>query len=181
MNPEHRQRHILDRLAEQGTVGIDDLARSLGVSAMTIHRDLDHLTRAGRLRKVRGGAMPAEHTPVDDRCLACYGSLNPRTQVVLHWSDGSQRVACCPHCGLMVLSRGAEAIASVLVTDFLFGRIVNGRSATYLAAPEIAICCTPTVLAFEALADAQRFQAGFRGEIIDLDGALAFVRTSMHF
>lgn len=181
MNPDHRQRHILDRLADQGAVGIDDLAHTLGVSTMTIHRDLDQLAQAGRLRKVRGGAVPAEPAPAGERCLACYGSLNPRTQVVLHWSDGSQRLACCPHCGLMALARSAEAITSILVTDFLFGRTVNGRSAAYLAAPEIAICCTPAVLAFEALADAQRFQAGFGGEIVDLDGALAFVRTSMHF
>jgi hypothetical protein len=37
------------------------------------------------------------------------------------------------------------------------------------------------VLAFEDAHNAQRFQAGFGGEILDLDGALAFVRTSMHF
>lgn len=181
MNADHRQRHILEALADRGTVVIDELAQSLGVSAMTIHRDLDHLARAGHLRKVRGGATPAEPTPADDRCLACYGPLNPRTQMVLHWNDGSQRLACCPHCGLMVLGRGSEAIASILVTDFLFGRIVNGRNATYLAGPEIAICCTPTVLAFEDAHNAQRFRAGFGGDILDLDEALAYVRTSMDF
>ena len=74
-----------------------------------------------------------------------------------------------------------ESIASILVTDFLFGRIVNGRTAMYLAAPNLSICCTPTVLAFEEAHNAQRFQAGFGGEILDLNEALAFVRTTMHF
>jgi hypothetical protein len=181
MTSNQRQHYILESLASQGSVRIDELTGALNVSAMTVHRDLDQLASAGRLRKVRGGAVPAEPVEMDELCLACYGTLSPRTQMVLHWADGSQRRACCPHCGLMVLSRDTDAIASILVTDFLFGRIVNGRTASYLAAPDLSICCTPTVLAFEDAHNAQRFQAGFGGEILDLDGALAFVRTSMHF
>ena len=118
--------------------------------------------------------------PDDDRCVACYGLLNLRTQVVLHMTDGSQRRACCPHCGLMAVSRGSEAVSGVLVTDFLYGRIVNGRTATYLAEPTVSVCCTPTVLAFEDLLDAQRFQAGFGGQLLSLDEALAFLRAEMH-
>lgn len=175
-----RQRSILDTLTQHDSVSISDLAQTLQVSPMTVHRDLDQLERAGRLRKVRGGALPAEPAETADVCLACYAPLNTRTQVVLHGLGGGQSRACCPHCGLMALSRGMETITSVLVTDFLFGRMVNGRTATYLAAPSIAVCCTPTVLTFEDVRDAQRFQAGFGGEILDLDGALAFVRTSMH-
>jgi hypothetical protein len=49
-----------------------------------------------------------------------------------------------------------------------------------VAESTISLCCTPTILAFEDTHDAQRFQAGFGGEILDLDEALAFVRTSMH-
>lgn len=181
MIPDHRQHFILDSLASQGSVNIADLARALDVSPMTVHRDLDQLELAGRLRKVRGGALPVAPPPgSDDVCMACYAQLNPRTQVVLHWTDGSQRRACCPHCGLMALGRASEMITSVLVTDFLLGRMVNGRTATYVAAPNITVCCTPTVLSFEDAHNARRFQAGFGGEIFDLDGALAFVHTSMH-
>lgn len=53
-----RERHdlIRRRVLADGTVGIDELARNFGVSAMTIHRDLDTLQSAGWLRKIRGGA-----------------------------------------------------------------------------------------------------------------------------
>lgn len=181
MIANHRQQFILDALASQGSVRIDDLASALDVSAMTVHRDLDQLASAGRLRKVRGGAVPAEPVEMDELCLACYGTLSPRTQMVLHWADGSQRRACCPHCGLMALSRGLEEVTSFLVTDFLFGRSVNGRTAAYVAESSISLCCTPTILAFEDAHDAQRFQAGFGGQLFDLDGALAYVRATMHF
>lgn len=179
LNPRHS--YILDKLAHRGSVRIDDLASALSVSPMTVHRDLDQLERAGRLRKVRGGAVPAEAPAVaDDRCLVCYGSVNPRTQVVLHMADGTQRRACCPHCALMALGRRPQTITSVLVTDFLLGRSVNVRTATFLATPAIAICCSPTVLAFEDVQLARRFQAGFGGELLDLDAALAYVQTTMH-
>jgi len=182
MSFNQRQQYILESLASQGSVRIDDLARALVVSSMTIHRDLDQLARAGQLRKVRGGAVPAAPPPeADDVCVACYAQLSPRTQVVLHLADDSQRRACCPHCGLMMLSRGLEEVSSFLVTDFLYGRSVNGRTAAYVAESSIALCCTPTILAFEATSDAQRFQAGFGGQLFNLDGALAFVRTTMHF
>ncbi len=174
-----RQRLILDTLAQKGTVGISDLVQTLHVSPMTVHRDLAQLERAGQLRKVRGGAVLTERaTEAAGSCLACFGPLNPRTQVVLHLTDGSQRRACCPHCGLMALGQGA--VTSVLVTDFLHGRMVNGRTAAYIAMPEITVCCTPTLLAFEDVEDARRFQIGFAGQLLSLEEALAFLQAEMH-
>lgn len=41
---------------ERGTASVDDLAEMLGVSRMTIHRDITHLESRGFLRKVRNGA-----------------------------------------------------------------------------------------------------------------------------
>ncbi len=52
-----RHARVLELIEKHGEVSIDDLAQSFGVSAMTIHRDLDELEERGRLRKVRGGAM----------------------------------------------------------------------------------------------------------------------------
>ncbi|MEW9265075.1 DeoR/GlpR family DNA-binding transcription regulator [Kineococcus endophyticus] len=51
------RRHVIaERVRAQGSVRIDALAEEFGVSAMTIHRDLDHLHSRGVLRKVRSGA-----------------------------------------------------------------------------------------------------------------------------
>lgn len=51
-----RHAAILSRLAVQRTVRVAELAESLGVSEMTIRRDIDGLDSAGALRKVHGGA-----------------------------------------------------------------------------------------------------------------------------
>jgi DeoR/GlpR family transcriptional regulator of sugar metabolism len=54
--PHDRRDWIRDRVLDIGFARIDDLAIELGVSAMTIHRDLDRLEDEGWLRKVRGAA-----------------------------------------------------------------------------------------------------------------------------
>jgi DeoR/GlpR family transcriptional regulator of sugar metabolism len=53
-----RQRHesILNEIRVRGAVRVTDLAAVLGVSDMTIRRDLDTLDEAGLLQKVHGGA-----------------------------------------------------------------------------------------------------------------------------
>ncbi|MEG3626784.1 DeoR/GlpR family DNA-binding transcription regulator [Streptomyces poriticola] len=51
-----RREVIRHEVLRQGFTRIDDLARVLQVSVMTVHRDLDALAEEGWLTKVRGGA-----------------------------------------------------------------------------------------------------------------------------
>lgn len=53
---QQRQDLIVERLRERGAVRVADLVRELGVSDMTIRRDLEHLHERGLLVKVHGGA-----------------------------------------------------------------------------------------------------------------------------
>jgi hypothetical protein len=99
--------------------------------------------------------------------------------MVLRMADSSQRRACCPHCGLIALSESYPSVASALVTDFLYGRTVNCRTASYVIESQVSFCCTPTFLAFERREDAERFQKGFGGKVLDLGGALAALENDM--
>lgn len=51
-----RHAYILERLQTDGAVRVADLVRALGVSDMTVRRDLEGLAGQGRLLKVHGGA-----------------------------------------------------------------------------------------------------------------------------
>ena len=55
-----RQNMILERVREEGAVRVADLVRDLGVSDMTIRRDLEILQGRGLLEKVHGGAAAIE-------------------------------------------------------------------------------------------------------------------------
>jgi DeoR/GlpR family transcriptional regulator of sugar metabolism len=52
-----REEAIVSWVEADGRVALADLAERCGVSEMTIRRDLDSLTAAGRLQRVRGGAV----------------------------------------------------------------------------------------------------------------------------
>jgi len=56
MLARQRQALILERVREDGAVKVADLVRELGVSDMTVRRDLEILDERGLLEKVHGGA-----------------------------------------------------------------------------------------------------------------------------
>jgi DeoR/GlpR family transcriptional regulator of sugar metabolism len=56
MLARQRQALILERVRETGAVRVAELARDLGVSDMTVRRDLEILHEHGLLEKVHGGA-----------------------------------------------------------------------------------------------------------------------------
>ncbi|GII03796.1 DeoR/GlpR family DNA-binding transcription regulator [Planobispora takensis] len=59
MLAQQRQQAILERVRNHGGVRVADLVRDLGVSDMTIRRDLEVLAERGLLEKVHGGATAA--------------------------------------------------------------------------------------------------------------------------
>jgi DeoR/GlpR family transcriptional regulator of sugar metabolism len=61
--PTERRQTILRVLAESGSVSVSELSEMTGASLATIHRDLEHLSQAGRLVRVHGGATTADDDP----------------------------------------------------------------------------------------------------------------------
>jgi len=60
MYAAERQQRILDSARVDGRVEVAALAEMLAVTPETVRRDLTHLERLGRLRRVHGGAIPVE-------------------------------------------------------------------------------------------------------------------------
>ena len=54
--PAMRRQQILERIQREGGVSVADLARDLTVSSITVHRDLEQLSRDGLVERVHGGA-----------------------------------------------------------------------------------------------------------------------------
>lgn len=187
MLPINRHQRILDILNEQGIVHISQLSQEFTVSEMTIHRDLAQLETEGYLRKVRGGAVPVPRPPQTsgqstapaENCFMCKMTPRSQTQMTLNLADGTVKRACCPHCGLHGLQMMGDHVISALVTDFLRGNIINAQAAIYLVEPDITVCCTPTILAFQRKDDALRFQKGFGGQLMSMSNTLDHLSQAM--
>ena len=57
--PDFRQKSILERIEQRGSVTVIELAETLNVSEMTIRRDLNELENIGLIRRTHGGAVNA--------------------------------------------------------------------------------------------------------------------------
>ena len=181
-SPVSRQRQIVDLLQVRRTMTVQELVTELGVSPMTIHRDLNRLSDTGQVAKTRGGvALPSRTTSGNTApmaCAMCNRTVPERTAVIVQSQQRGLIGACCPHCGLALLDR-CTADDQVLVTDFLYGQMISPVDAAYLLDSDVVTCCRPGILAFTCRQDAERFQRGFGGKIMTLAQAQDYLRNKL--
>jgi DeoR/GlpR family transcriptional regulator of sugar metabolism len=72
-----RQAIVLERVREEGAVRVSDLARLLGVSDMTVRRDLEFLQGRGLIEKVHGGATSIPGSALFEPGFATKSVLQP--------------------------------------------------------------------------------------------------------
>src|SRR3972149_3045127 len=60
MSQETRQKQICELISRRGECSIEELVERLGVSGMTIRRDLQALAAQGKVIRTHGGAAMAE-------------------------------------------------------------------------------------------------------------------------
>jgi Fe2+ or Zn2+ uptake regulation protein len=180
--PAERQQKILDLLRERKTLKIHELVEQFKVSPMTIHRDLRNLAAKGLVTKVHGGVtltrmLPKNEAP-SNSCALCGNPVPTRTAIIIHGSGGETLHACCPHCGLILLGR-QEGSVMAMTADFLYGQMGSAREAVYLVESTVDTCCTPSVLSFTRQQDAQRFQHGFGGRMMNFEQAQKYLQDAM--
>ena len=75
-----RQRHayILERVNVDGAVRVADLVRDLGVSDMTVRRDLEYLGQRGAVERVHGGATAISGTALFEPGFTTKSALRQR-------------------------------------------------------------------------------------------------------
>ena len=70
-------------------------------------------------------------------------------------------------------------VQTALACDFLYGRMVNARQATYVMNSRVNLCCEPSVLCFASADEARAFNQGFGGCIFKMDEAVSQLKDLM--
>jgi DNA-binding LacI/PurR family transcriptional regulator len=87
VHAEERHQALLRWLRAKGSIRVAEVAEELGVSAITIRRDVEHLASKGLLTRVHGGAMlPANLEPVpagEDAMVSTRSLLSSREPLTL--------------------------------------------------------------------------------------------------
>ncbi|NIL42680.1 DeoR/GlpR transcriptional regulator [Salinispora arenicola] len=122
MYAEERQQEIVRLARSNGRVDVATLAGTLQVTTETIRRDLTVLERAGVLRRVHGGAIPAER-------LGFEPALATRDSVLIHEKEriATMALAEVPSEGSIILDAGSTTarLAEALPTDRELTVVVN--------------------------------------------------------
>jgi DeoR/GlpR family transcriptional regulator of sugar metabolism len=119
MLARERQARILDELENRGSVKVRELVRLLGVSDMTIRRDLEALARERLLDKVHGGATMRRHDSIDEP------SFGARANHEL-----SEKEAIAARAAALVEPGAAVAISAGSTTHALARHLVGVRGLT---------------------------------------------------
>ena len=124
MYAEERQQGMADLLAQRGRLSVNELADRFAVTTETVRRDLSTLERAGIVRRVHGGAIPAAsltvlELAVSDRDLT-HGDRKDRV--------ASAAVAFLPrHGGSVLLDAGTTTarLAGLIPPDLSYTVFTN--------------------------------------------------------
>jgi DeoR family transcriptional regulator of aga operon len=81
---DERRQHILSLVQKQGRVLVGDLSRTLGISQITIRKDLEYLQAKGLVQRTHGGALRIQSGALFDPSL--------QEKQKQHWQE-KQRIA----------------------------------------------------------------------------------------
>ncbi|MYR06416.1 DeoR family transcriptional regulator [Gordonia sp. SID5947] len=130
-----RRGHVLAAVVSRGAVRVADLAAELGVSEMTIRRDLDQLETDGELSKVHGGAVRMDGEP------AGRGLEPPSSLKAAREPDAKRAIAGA---ALPMIEDGMTVAIGAGTTTLELARLLRGR--------DIAVV-TNSVSIFQLLTD----------------------------
>ncbi|MDK4716360.1 DeoR/GlpR family DNA-binding transcription regulator [Rhizobium sp. CNPSo 4039] len=122
-----RRAFILDALAETGAVSVTEIAAQLGVSEMTVRRDLTELEKEGRLARTHGGAVSTDLTAIVEPGLsATISRLNEPTFQARLAKNALPKRLIAEAAARVAL--GLRTIAlDVGTTTFLLARLLAGQ------------------------------------------------------
>ncbi len=126
MQAEQRHKLIAAEIASKGSVRVADLVSLLGVSKMTIRRDLEEMERHSLLRRVHGGAVGSVSSSYEP----------PFAQRAVSAQPSKDRIA---QAAAALIKDGDTVILDVGTTTLAVARALHGRSLLTVLTPSLHV------------------------------------------
>lgn len=180
-----RQKKIKEWILSEKSLKIGELSERLGVSEMTIHRDLKPLIEEGLIVKTFGGIMLVESTRdqvmEQGDCSYCAKRVDERLAYRLILPHNRVETTCCAHCGLLRHHQLKDEVQQAICQDFLLKTTLSAPRAWFVMETSLEVgCCQPQVLTFAQRNHAERFIKGFEGKVYSFDEAVREVSQKMN-
>lgn len=181
MLPIERKQQILTWLEKEETLRISDVSKRLGVSEMTVYRDIKPLIEDSKVEKTANGiALKAKTEIPANVCAYCLKPVNSRLSVQLIKHNQQIEQTCCAHCGLLRYRDIENEVSQIICKDFLKDTTISAKVATYLVNADLNLnCCQPQVITFDSSKHAKQFQTGFGGEMYSFEKAINVIVQEM--
>lgn len=183
MLPIERLNQINKIIHNEENIKISELSKRLGVSEMTIHRDVKSLIEDGIVAKTFGG-ISLLNKQISEQphigCIICSRKINERIAYRLILADDKIEIACCAHCGLLRHQQREQHVMQAICYDFLRQTTISVQSAWFVMDTTVNMgCCQPQVLTFEWEEHAVNFVKGFGGKVLSFQQATEIVLEKM--
>jgi len=109
---DERRRHILSLVQSQGRVLVGELSRTLGISQITIRKDLEHLQSRGLVQRTHGGALKLQSGALFDPSLQ--EKQKQHSQEKLRIADQAARMVQEGQCVMLDSGTTTTAVAHAL-------------------------------------------------------------------
>jgi len=185
MLPMERQKRIKELIKENQSMKISELSKELGVSEMTVYRDIKPLIDEGFVMKTFGGITlvsdPKSEHLHSKQCIICSREINERLAYRLILPNNKMEAACCAHCGLLRHRQLGDKVIQAICPDFLKQTTISAPLAWYVMDTSVHMgCCHPQVLTFEWKEHADKFVKGFGGKVYSFSEAVEAIFQKMN-
>lgn len=185
MLPIERQKQIKELIQTKKMLKISELSDLLNVSEMTIYRDIKPLIEDDIIIKTSRGISLAEKSPqaIQDlnNCVYCHKPNQSKLVYRLILPNDKIETACCAHCGLLRHRQLGEEVVHAMCYDFFMNTTISASLTFYVMDTTLNVaCCQPQVLTFEDREHAEKFVAGFGGNIYGFKDAMENIYRKMN-
>ncbi len=178
-----RKDKIMEILKEKKEITAKELSNIFNVSEMTIYREIKELEKEGLIKRKHGAILlntekdreiiKVPNCPICDKPIT---RAHPYKITV----DNKVIETCCEHCGLIMHKELEEQKVTALTYDFITENPISALNAFYVVGSSAIPCCSPSVIPFASREDAERFQRGFAGKVMNFLEAYNEVVNNMH-